>query len=65
MQQAKEELKQYDRRLCGTIDNKISDEVLDKVKSQIKETTCDIPDIVIDRANRIGKGYNDKKHVTL
>ena len=71
MQQAKEELKQYDRRLCVTIDgvptvdNKISDEVLDKVKSQIKETTCDIPDIVIDRANRIGKGYNDKKHVTL
>ena len=70
MQQAKEELKQYDRRLCGTIDgvptvdNKISDEVLDKVKSLIKETTCDIPDIVIERAYRMGKGY-DEKQITL
>ena len=35
--------------------------MLDKVKSLIKETGCDIPDGVIDRAHRIGKGYNDKK----
>ena len=55
----------YGRRLCvrtdgvTTVDNKISNEILDKVKSLIKETSCDIPDVVIDRAHRIGKGYND------
>ena len=38
-----------------TVDNEISDEVI------IKETSCDIPDVVVDRAHRIGKGYNDKK----
>ena len=27
----------------------------------MKETSCDIPEIVIDRAHRIGKGYNYKK----
>ena len=67
MQQANEELEQYGRRLCvridgvPTVDNETSDEVLDKVKSLIKETSCDIPDVVIDRAHRTGKGYNDKK----
>ena len=67
MQQTNEELEQYGRRLCiridgvPTVDNEISDQVLDKVKSLIKETSCDIPDVVIDRAHRIGKGYNDKK----
>ena len=67
MQQANEELEQYGRRLCvridgvPTVDNETSDEVLDKVKSLIKETSCDIPDVVIDRAHRIGKGYNDRK----
>ena len=67
MQQANEELEQYYRRLCvkndsvPTVDNETSDEVLDKVKSLIKETSCDIPDVVIDRAHRTGKGYNDKK----
>ena len=45
----------------GTVDNETSDEVLDKVKSLIKETSCDIPDVVIDRAHPIGKGYNDRK----
>ena len=67
MQQANEELEQYGRGLCvrtdgvPRVDNETSDEVLDKVKSLIKETSCDIPDVVIDRAHRIGKGYNDKK----
>ena len=67
MQQANEELEQYGRRLCvrndgvSTVDNKTSDDVLDKVKSLIKETSCDIPDVVIDRTHRIRKGYNDKK----
>ena len=67
MQQANEELEQYGRTLrlridgVPTVDNETSDEVLDKVKSLIKEISCDIPDVVIDSAHRIGKGYNDKK----
>ena len=66
MQQSNEELKQYGRRLCvridgvTTVDNETSDEVLDIVKSFIKETSCGIPDVVIDRAHRIRKGFNDK-----
>ena len=35
--------------------------MLDKVKFPIKETSCDIPDVVIDRAQRTGKDNNDKK----
>ena len=35
--------------------------MLDKLDSLVKETSCDIPDVVIDRAHGIGKGYNDKK----
>ena len=31
------------------------------MKSLIKETCCDIPDVAIDRAHRIEKGYNDEK----
>ena len=71
MQQANEELEQYGRRLCvrndgvSTVDNKTSDDVLDKVKSLIKETSCDIPDVVIDRTHRIRKGYNDKKKTNV
>ena len=65
--QANVELEQYGRMLCVRIDgvpivdNKTLDEVLDKVKSLIKETSCDIPDTIIDRDHRIGKDYNDKK----
>ena len=65
--QANEELEQYGRilsvRIDGvpTVDIETLDEVLDKVKSLIKETSCDIPDIVIDRDHRIGKDCNDKK----
>ena len=46
MHQANEDLEQYGRRLrvridvVPTVDNKTSDEVLDKVKSLIKETSC-------------------------
>ena len=43
------------------VDNETLDEVLDKVKSLIKETSCDIPDGVIDRDHRTGKGYDNKK----
>ena len=57
MQQANEELEQYGRKLClrthgiPTVDNETSEEVLDMVKSLIKETSSDIPDVVIDRAH--------------
>ena len=64
MQQAIEELEQYGRRLCvridavPTVDNETSNEVLDKVKSLIKETCCDIPDVAIDR-------LTESKRVTM
>ena len=62
-----EELEQYGRRLCLRIEGvpsaekKTSEEVLEKVKFLVSESGCDIPDVVIDRAHRIGKGYTDKK----
>ena len=61
-----EELEQYGRRLCLRIDGvpstdkETSDEVLEKEKSLASESGCDIPDVVIDRAHRIGKEYRDK-----
>ena len=62
MSEPNEELEQYGRRLCvPAVDNKTLDEVLDKVKSLIKEISFVIPDVVFDRAHQIGKGYNDKK----
>ena len=42
------------------VDNETWYKVLHKEKLLIKETSCDIPDVVIERAHRIGKGYNDK-----
>ena len=62
-----EELEQYGRRLCLRIEGvpsaekEASEEVLVKVKCLVSESGCDIPDVVIDRAHRIGKGYTDKK----
>ena len=62
-----EELEQYGRRLCLRIEGvpsaerETSEEVLEKVKCLVSESGCDIPDVVIDRAHRIGKGYTDKK----
>ena len=56
-----EELQQYGRRLClrkegvPSVENKSSDDDLDKVKSLITESECEIPNVVIDRAHRIGK----------
>ena len=61
------ELEQYGRRLCPRIegvpsaDHETSEEVLEKVKCLVSESGCNIPDAVIDRAHRIGKGYTDKK----
>ena len=67
LQQTNEELEQCSRRFClrndgvPTVDNKTLDEVLDKVQSVIKKTNCDISDVVIEMAHRIGKCYNHKK----
>ena len=59
------ELEQYGRRLCLRIDgvptkaNESSDDALDSVKSLFKEAKVDIPESIIDRANRIGSRYQD------
>ena len=61
-----EELEQYGRRLClrvegvPSVENEISDDVLDEVKSSITESGCETPEVVAGRAHRIGKGYKDE-----
>ena len=56
-----EENEQYGRRLCMRITSIPSQEngsakgVRNLVKSVIEESGCDIPDIALDRAHRIGK----------
>ena len=62
-----EELEQYGRRQCLRLEgvpiekNETSDKVLSKVMHMCKEAGVDIPDMVIDRAHRIGKTYTDNK----
>ena len=69
MQKANEELEQYFIRLyvridgVPTVDNVTLQKLFHKVKPLIKESSCDIPDVVIDRAHRTGKGYNNRKNV--
>ena len=66
MMASQDELEQYNRRLCARIDgvpvaeNETSNDVLQNVKSIIEESSSEIPDVVIDRAHRIGKAYTDK-----
>ena len=61
-----EELEHYGRRCClrkegvPSAENESLNDVLDKVKSLITESGCEIPDAVIGRAHRIGRGYKDK-----
>ena len=63
LQSESEELERYGRRLCirvegvPTTDNETLEEILKKVKSLKNEAECDIPDVAIDRAHRIGNGY--------
>ena len=58
---ATEDLEQYGRRLCLRIKdvqckpNETSNEVLDIVREQIKSAELEVPDVVLDRAHRIGK----------
>ena len=66
-----EELEQYRRRCCVRIEgiplveNETSDEVLGKVMSLMDEAECDIPEVVIDRAHRIGKEHVEKNSKKL
>ena len=61
-----EELEQCGRRCClriegvSSVENESSDDVLGKVKSLTKESGCEIPDVVIDRAHQISRGHKDK-----
>ena len=60
-----EELEQYGRRLCLRIDGvphkevETANEVLQTVKEKIDEVGADIPDVVIDRAHRVGAPFFD------
>ena len=51
-------------RRCSSEDESL-DDVLGKVKSLITESGCKIPDVVTDRAHRIGKGYKGKTQNVL
>ena len=61
-----EELDQYCRRCClriegvPSVENESSGDVSGKVKSLNAKSWCEILDVVIDRAHRIGKEYKDK-----
>ena len=61
-----EELDQYGRRLClridgvSTVNNESSDTVLEYIKPLFTEANVNIPDLVVDRAHRIGPVYTDR-----
>ena len=68
IQQCYDELEQYGRRLCLRIDsvpkqnNEKAEDVFKFVKGLIEEVPdLEIPEVVIDRAHRIGPDYTDKK----
>ena len=62
-------MEQYGRRLCLRIDgvptekNETSEEVFKKVTEMCKEAKLDIPEVVIDRAHRIGNEYENNSKV--
>ena len=64
-----EENEQYGRRLCVRITgilsqkNESAEDVRNSVKSIIEESGCDIPDVALDRAHRIGKNHPSGKNV--
>ena len=64
-----EENEQYGRRLCVRIigipsqKNESAEDVRNSVKSIIEESGCDIPDVALDRAHRIGKNDPSGKNV--
>ena len=61
-QSRNEELEQYGRRLYLRTHskNESSDDVLEFTKSLLKEAKVAVPDIVLDRAHRIGPSYTDR-----
>ena len=67
MQEQIDDNEQYGRRLCLRFDGvpvkekETSDMVLEDMKNIFEEAGIEIPDNVIDRAHRIGKGYTDTK----
>ena len=70
LQSENEELEEYGRNLClrvedvPTTDYETS-EVLKKVQPLINAAECNIPDVAIDRAHRIGNDYKDRKTNTF
>ena len=64
-------MRNYSSTKSGCIPENESSDVLDKVKSLITESWCEIPDVFIDRSHRIGKGYkgqtqnNHCKNITV
>ena len=66
LKDSEDELEQYCRGLCVKIDGvpmtekKISSDVLQNVISITEEFSSEIPGIVIDRAELIGKCYSDE-----
>ena len=64
-----EENEQYGRRLCVRITgipsqkNESAEDVRNSVKSVIEESGCDILDIALDHAHRIGKYDPSRKNV--
>ena len=65
-QSRKEKLEQYGRRLrlridgLSTVQNELSDDVLELTKSLFKEAKVAVPDNVLNRAHRIGPSYKDR-----
>ena len=61
-----EELEQYGRRLClsingvPTVKDESSDDILEFTKSLFKEAKVSVPDNVLDHAHRIGPSYMDR-----
>ena len=64
LERGRDEIEQYQRRLCLRINgielerggtNESGEKCLEKVKKVFKELNVDVPDLVLDRAHRIGK----------
>lgn len=64
LERGRDEIEQYQRRLCLRINgielerggaNESGDKCLEKVKKVFKELSVDVPDLVLDRAHRIGQ----------
>ena len=59
-------MEQYGRRLCLRIDgiplknNETSKDVLDSVKNLFELAEVNVPDVVIDRAHRIGRIFKER-----